>query len=210
MTIPVEQYTDAYFGFDPTYQHKGGYSNYHFMNHRAENSKFYNNPEDSTGTYFGDLIKYLNIKLTNRFIGKKVLVIGCAFGFEVAELRNLGVLADGVDAYANAVQKAEIYAPEAAPYITAGVDIRTHIDTYGRNEYDYIFSRWFLECMSDEDLLVLIPKMNFVCKFDQLHVINTNAPILWYKQRIAADYAAMDFNKTIIVENDDFDNLINV
>ena len=158
--LDPKDYDARYFeGKHQDYSHSAGYTSY-------RDESYFTNPSNSV--VFGGLCSTLNTILKNQLQGKKLLVIGCAYGFEVNGFRNLGTDAYGVDVSNYAISQAN---SNIAPYLEVA-DIRTKIYSYDNNEWDYIFSRWFLECMSDNDLYDLIPQLNRVCKNTQIHVIN--------------------------------------
>lgn len=161
--------------------------------------------EQSTGNVFGDLCKAFNIKLTNRFVGKKLLVIGCAYGFEVKAFRDLGIDAWGIDVSSFAISQAE---SSIQSYLQVG-DIRTAILSMGRNSYDYIFSHYFMECMSDSDLVTLIPELNRVARSGQVHTVTTNSNPDYYNVKTLSQWLALAWEQgTILVENNNFDNYV--
>ena len=204
--LQSSEYDISYFnGQGTTYTHNAGYTDYSWVNYPSVSNRYVPTIEDSTGTIYGDLAKGLNINLNNRFIGKSVLVVGCAYGFEVKGFRDLGIDAWGIDVSAYAISQAD---PSIAPYLEVA-DARVKMPTYLRNQWDYIFSRWFLECMSDVDLATIIPDMNFACKNEQVHIINTTLRDDYYNTKSIAEWLALPFeNKTILIPNDNFDEYV--
>jgi hypothetical protein len=205
--LQPSEYDASYFeGGEQTYAHNAGYTHYHRVQYNQRGMYAPTVPiEESTGNVYGDLCKVFNIKLNARFVGKKLLVIGCAYGFEVKAFRDLGVNAWGIDVSAFAISQAE---SSIQPYLQVG-DIRTAILSMGRNSYDYIFSRWFLECMSDTDLAALIPELNRVNKSGQVHNINTDMRTDYYNTKTLAQWLALGWEQgTILVANNDFDNYV--
>ena len=98
---------------------------------------------EGTGEYYKDRAK--KIFDTYNLEGKKVLDIGCAFGFTVKDLREFGADAYGIDFSEYAVGVAN------SPYVTLA-DARTHAKSLKVNEYDLIIMCEFLHCLTDEDI----------------------------------------------------------
>jgi len=205
--LQPSEYDERYFdGKNQTYTHNAGYTDYNKIQYNQISAR-YLPIEESTGNVFGDLCKGLNIKLTNRFIGKSLLVIGCAYGFEVKGFRDLGIDAYGIDVSDFAISQAD---PSIQPFLEV-TDIRTKVEEYSRNQWDYIFSRWLLECISDDDLTTLIPELNRVCKNNQVHIINTQLQSDYYNTKNLTDWQTLDFDRgTILIANDNFDEYITI
>ena len=208
--LQPSEYDASYFeGSTQTYTHNAGYGEYHRMQYNRVAAGFGFTAEESTGNVFGDLAKGLNIKLNGRYVGKTVLVLGYAYGYEVKAFRDLGILADGIDVSPFAISQAEASIQQ---YLQVQ-DARTYLPTLGRNAYDYIFSRWFLECMSDADLIDLIPEMNRVCKQDQAHIMSTNSrkatdTIKGYNIKTLDEWELLPFERgSVLVVNDDFNDV---
>jgi len=215
--LSTSEYDALYFeGAENTLAHNAGYSSYRRLNVKTKGLFSDRNVsiEDSTGNYYGDLCKSLNINLNSRFVGKRLLVIGSAYGYEVAQFRALGIDAYGIDVSQYAYDQAD---PAIQPYLIVG-DIRTAILSMGRNGYDYIFSRWFIECMSDDDLEVgtyagkpLLTELTRVCKSGQVHITNPNSNPVYYNSKPLTEWQAMNWETgTILVANDDFSNYVTV
>lgn len=206
--LTPSEYDASYFeGGTQVYTHNAGYTNYSRIQYNIRGSRPEVPIEESTGTTFGDLIKGLNIKLNGQFIGRSVLVVGCAYGFEVEGFRALGVDAVGVDVSAFAISQAK---PEIQPYLEVA-DIRTKILTYGNRRFDYIFSRWFLETMSDVDLQALIPEMKRVARRGQCHIVNPYMNSEYYNVKTFQgwiDLFDVLSSNTVLIANDDFDNYV--
>jgi len=217
--IPVSEYDISYFeGRLGAYTHNAGYTNYGAVNYPSKGN--FVPIEQSTGRFIWDLIKHFNILLNNRFVGKTVLVVGCAYGDEVKAFRDLGVLATGIDVSNYAITQGKALYPDIASYLIEA-DARTIIPTYHKNEWDYIFSKQLLECMSDADLATLIPAMNNACKNDQCHFVqwdgDPGADVTgfeignFYNLKILTEWAAMPFSVgTILIHALDVDNYITV
>jgi len=156
--LQPEEYDISYFdGRKATYSHNAGYGAYERW-YRKEGV-------NSLGEFWKDEAKkYLD---TYQLQGKKVLELGCAKGFIVKDLRDMGVDAYGLDISQYAIDNCE---PEAAPYLTVG-DARTTLSTYKNREFDVVFSRSFMECIPEADLPSLIDDINRISK-SQFHIID--------------------------------------
>ena len=98
---------------------------------------------ESTGEYYKDRAKKLFD--TYNLAGKKVLDIGCGFGYTVLDLRDMGADAYGIDFSEYAVSVAN------SPYVTLE-DARTYAKGLKVNEYDLIIMCEFLCCLTDEEI----------------------------------------------------------
>ena len=206
--MPVLQPTEydaSYFeGASQSLTHNAGYSDYSRVQYNSRSTRFVASLEESSGTVFGDMAIGLNVN--GRFIGKKMLVVGCAYGYLVQKLRDLGVDAWGIDVSPFAIGQAD---PAVAPYLEVA-DARVKMQTYRRNEWDFVLSRWFLSCMSDTDLPSLITEMNRVTK-NQIHIVNPIVNPLFYNQKTLLEWADLPFAVgTILIPNDDFNGYFTV
>ena len=102
---------------------------------------------EGTGEYYKDRAK--KIFDTYNLQGKKVLDIGCGFGFTVADLREMGADAYGIDFSEYAVGVAN------SPYVTLA-DARTYVKNLKVNEYDLIIMTEFLCCLTDTEITQLV------------------------------------------------------
>jgi len=161
----------------------GGYQKYDKW-HRRDSA--FVSLEESTGEYYSDIIKMLNPN--NSLIGKDVLEIGCAKGFAVEAMRDAGIKGYGVDISAYAISQARA---DIQQYLTVA-DVRTWLPTLKNNAYDFLFSRWWLQCMNDADLPALISQMNRVCKGVQVHMIYMNLSE-WYNIKTLEEWRAYDW-----------------
>jgi SAM-dependent methyltransferase len=128
---------------------------------------------ESTGEFFRDIAKKFYIE--HALQGKKVLELGCAYGFMIEDLRNMGVDAWGLDVSQYAYDQAS---DAIKPYITVA-DARTYLNNYANNQWDAIISRWFIYCFEDSELPALITEMNRVARF-QAHIIPVGGPTAYY------------------------------
>jgi len=158
--LKPNEYDISYFdGKHTSLTHNAGYTEYKRWNRRSP-SDF---PADQ-GEFFKDIAKVCVDKYSLQ--GKKILVVGCAKGYIVEDLRSLGVDAYGIDVSSYAIGEAS---PEVQPYLTVA-DAKTHLKTYSANEFDVIFSRWFLCCIGDVDMPGLVKDMNAKSS-QQVHII---------------------------------------
>src|SRR3990172_11155820 len=120
-TLQPQEYDISFFdGADSPYQHNAGYQGYQRWQ-RIEG-------DESSGEFFKDYAKSLFDKY--QLNGKKVLEIGCAKGFLVKDLRDLGTDAYGLDISEYAIGKAEAKVRE---FLSIG-DARTALAGYGDAE----------------------------------------------------------------------------
>ena len=204
MALDFEQ---AYFEGHLGLGHASGYTDYRRMSYNAKLLDRVGTEAESTGNNIGDIMKQMNVMINSRFVGKSCLVLGSAYGYEVYQLRQLGIDAHGLDVSQWAYDQAD--ASLKPDHLTIG-DVLDILPTYKRNEWDYIFSRDFLGCFTDGELATLISSMNRVCKNDQLHVIYQNNPT-WYNVKSLTEWQAMPFkSQTILVQADDFPNYVTV
>jgi hypothetical protein len=187
--------------------HPAGYTEYGRVQFNQFSTKFVPTLAESTGNLFGDLCKGMNINLNNRFVGKTLLILGAAYGFEVKGFRDLGIDAWGVEVSPYAISKAE---PAIQPYLI-NQNALTYLPTQARNGWDYIFSRTFLECFSDADLATLITQMNRVSRSEQVHIVYPASNPAYYNSKTLAQLALLPFDRgTILIQNDDLINYVTV
>jgi len=191
--LKPKEYDISYFdGKKTTYSHNAGYAEYKRW------KRFGNDfvpTEESTGEYFRDLA--LRLKNDYSLANKKVLELGCAKGFVVEDLREMGVDAYGIDVSQYAIDQAS---PAVKPYLTVA-DARTHLSTYKNKEFDVVFSRWFLSCIDDADLPNLIKEMNRISKL-QVHIVREEMPPEFYNAKLGKEWLNFDWAKgTIIIPN---------
>lgn len=106
--------------------------------------------KECTGEYYRDIAKTLFDRYNLQ--GKKVLDIGCAFGFFVSDLRSMGAEAYGIDWSYYACEHAELM---AEPFITCE-NVLTEIYNYDQDEFDLIIMRDFLCCVDEGDLATFL------------------------------------------------------
>ncbi len=194
--LQPNEYDQSYFdGQISTYAHNAGYRKYRRW-FREDPSTFPNLPE-SKGEYFKDIAA--TVDQLGVLTGKKCLDIGCAYGFIVEDLRDLGYEVYGLDCSQYAHDKAR---QDIQQYITVA-DARTYLQNYSKNEFDVIWSRRFMECMADEDIPDLIDEMNRISKY-QVHIIGCDDSFHgtkrdYYNLKTINDWLSYDWDKGTIL-----------
>jgi len=198
--LQTSEYDASYFdGALQPMRHNAGYSEY---------KRWYRNEgEGSLGEFWKDYAaRWINHLALS---GKKVLEIGCAKGFLVKDLRDMGVDAWGLDVSQYAVDNCE---PEVAPYLQVG-DARTALAQYNNKQWDVLITLRFLECIPEADLPALITQMNRISKL-QVHVVDDftgdkAVAAQYYVSKTQAQWASLGFAKgTKIVAQENLDNII--
>lgn len=190
--LPTE-YNASYFdGKDQAMAHNAGYSSYKRWKR--------NEGVDSLGEYWLDEAKKLVD--THNITNLKVLEIGCAKGFMVQDLNDMGVNAFGLDvsdyAINTAPDSATTVRPDLAIKFFVG-DMRTALAQFGRNEFDLVYSMRTLECIDDTDLPDIITELNRIAK-KQIHVLDEfsgdqSGAAQYYNGKVIEDWVAMKFSK---------------
>ena len=121
----------------------------------------------------------MRLKIDYSLEGKKVLEIGCAKGFVVEGLRDLGVDAYGIDVSQYAIDCAR---EDIKPYLKVA-DVRTALADYKNKEFDLIFSRWTLCCFTDEEIAKMIIQMNRIA-VQQVHWMMETGNATYYNLKI--------------------------
>ncbi|MFH1596711.1 MAG: hypothetical protein ABIG94_10145 [Pseudomonadota bacterium] len=126
-------------------------------------------------------------------VGLKVLELGCAFGSLVRYLRSLGANAYGLDLSWPISQGIALW-PELQPYLIVS-EALTYLNAPARkrNEYGAVISRGFLDCLSDAELAVAIPRINFICKSQQVHMVDPSDEAEYYNVKTLAQWQALPF-----------------
>ncbi len=181
---PIE-YDISYFdGAKAGVTHNAGYSRYERW-YRKDSKK-------SLGEYFKDYA--VRLVETYALTGLKVLEIGCAKGFIVKDMRDLGVDCYGLDVSKYAIDNAEAGMDK---YLTVG-DARTYLTNYADSEFDVVFSLRTLECFSDLELINLINEINRIAK-RQFHVLDEfkegQGIGQFYTQKTLPEWQNLDFSK---------------
>jgi len=188
--LEPNEYDISYFdGRSTSLKHNAGYSEYVRWN------RF--DGVGSTGEYWRDQAASLDGR--NQIVGKKVLEIGCAKGFVVEELRDLGIDAWGLDVSPYAIGEAT---STLQPFLHTG-DARTYLANFARNEFDLVLSMRFLECISEADMPDLVDEMNRISWY-QYHTIDTVPPPNYYTVQPMSWWSDLKWkkNRTILVDRD--------
>ena len=132
-------------------------------------------------------------------VGLKVLELGCAFGSLVRYLRSLGANAYGLDLSWPISQGIALW-PELQPYLIVS-EALTYLNdpSRKRNEWDAVISRGFLDCFSDADLAVMIPRLNYICKLKQIHVVDPDDESEYYNRKTLAEWQALSFEAGTVI-----------
>ena len=189
--LQPSEYNAYYFdGGSQSLAHNAGYRKYRRW-YRRDSGSFPNADQ-----HFDEYWKDIAYKITQRFNlnGKKILDIGCAYGFLVEDLRGFGVDAYGLDVSQYAYDQASEI---VKPYLTVA-DARTHLQTYADNEFWALCSIRFLPCMSDEDLAIVVPEMNRISKY-QVHSIDLKLLPEYYNTKTIEEWMALSFAKGTLI-----------
>lgn len=179
MLLPSE-YDESYFeGKQGDYRHNAGYSNYKDVGFESLADKI--------------VTKYPNI------VGKRVVDVGCAYGYLVKYLRDRGVDCLGRDISNFAISQAE---PSISPFL----QVKDVLDNYPNN-IDGIISVRFLVCFDEPTVDLIIAHFNTSVNF-QLHIIDQDVNEKYYLEQPLSWWAEKPWNPgTILIkrENTDFD-----
>lgn len=180
--LDPSEYDASYFdGASQPLAHNAGYSRYE----RWVRDDSPQNPDDA-GEYWAEIARRLNSN--NRFNNKTVLEVGCAKGFVVEDLRAIGIEAYGLDVSQYCYDQAS---PSIQPYFTVG-DALTVLQTYSRNQFDWLFSMRLFECIPDADIQPIIDAMDF-CSRNMFHQIGTQENANFYNIKTPAQWQAYDW-----------------
>ncbi|MCP6727578.1 MAG: class I SAM-dependent methyltransferase [Patescibacteria group bacterium] len=188
MVLQTNEYDISYFdGAKATLRHNAGYSNYERW--------IRDGGENSLGEFWKDKAKELFD--TYSLNGKKVLELGCAKGFIVEDLREMGVDCYGLDVSSYAIGEATDI---VKPFLTIA-DAKTGLSKYKDNEFDIVFSLRFLECFEDVELTELITEINRISKF-QFHLVDESGNETYYIIKSLDEWIKYNFSKeTVIYSN---------
>jgi len=183
--------TARFFGYDGSMP--GGYGLYQPVHYQV-NPAFNSSPENDS--WYGRAQKFAQ---HGGLVGLKVLELGCAWGSLVRYMRQLGANAYGLDLSWPISQGIALW-PELQPYLIVA-DARTWLAApeRKRNEYDAVISRGFLDCLTDTELAVIIPQINFITKSQQVHVVDQSDDPEYYNQKTLAEWQALPFEAGTIV-----------
>lgn len=183
--LKPKEYDISYFDGDKSEKtHEAGYSTYV--------RQFGNPKKDSLGEFWLDVAADLAFKY--QLQGKTVLELGCAKGFIVKSLRDLGVNAYGIDISEYAVGQCET---EVASFIQVA-DVLTHLQNLPSGSFDWIISRDFLNCFTDTQIKKMIPEMNRVA-VSQVHLETLKGNVKYYNMKANWDYLNFKKGTQIIV-----------
>lgn len=194
--LNVSEYDSSYFdGRLQATRHNAGYGKY---------ERWFRNDSEFWKDKASNWVNHLALS------GKKLLEIGCAKGFLVKDLRDLGVDAWGIDVSPYAIGECE---PEVAPYVSVADARNLGSLGYSRNEFDVLVTSRFMECMSDAEINQFITDSQFISR-KCVHLITPPDRLneTYYNSRTLAQWEA-DFNwkkGTVLAPYNDEDNFITV
>ena len=158
--LQPSEYDISYFdGRLSSLTHNAGYTVYNRW--FRTNNDFLPNGQ-STGEFWKDMA--LKYNLDHSLQNKKVLEIGCAKGFVVEALRDLGVDAYGIDVSQYAISCAR---EDIKPFLTVA-DARTSLANYANREFALLYSRRTLSCMTNAEITSMVTQMNRIA-VQQVH-----------------------------------------
>ena len=189
MLTIVDFNTARFFGYDGNMP--GGYGLYQPVHYQV-NPAFNSSPENDS--WYGRAQKFVE---RGGLVGRKVIELGCAYGSMVRYMRQMGADAYGLDLSWPISQGIAMW-PELQPYLIVA-DARIWVPAQAKNSWDAIISRGFLDCLSDAELAALIPEMNRVCKFQQVHVIDQTDDPEFYNQKTLAEWQALPFEAGTLI-----------
>ncbi len=171
----------------------GGYGKYQPV-HYSVNPAYNSSPENEV--WYARAQKFIE---HGGLVGLKVLELGCAFGSLVRHLRSLGANAYGLDLSWPISQGATLW-PELQPYLIVSEALAYLNDpARKRNEWDAVISRGFLDCLSDAELTIVIPRINFICKSKQVHVVDPDDEAEYYNVKTLAQWQALPFEAGTVI-----------
>ena len=135
-----------------------------------------------------DWLERAQTLIRNYGLSGKVLELGCAMGSWVEAMRRTGLEAYGLDLpWPIDFALANLW-PELEPCLVKA-DARDYLSSSVRRkgEWDFIVSWNFLECLSDKDLRLVVPKLDYVAK-DQIHIIDPRADGEFYNRKTLAEW----------------------
>lgn len=132
-------------------------------------------------------------------VGRTVIDLGCGFGSLVYWLNQQGADAWGLD-LSYPISQAQVLWPAIAnKFIVA--DARIWVPAQAKNSWDGVISRGFLDCLTDTELEAIIPELNRICKFLQVHAVDPSNDPEYYNQKTLAEWQALPWEPgTIIVD----------
>ena len=164
------------------YSHNAGYSNYDLERNNVR--------------------KRVDKMFAGAYQKGNVLELGCAKGFAVERLMELGVEAKGVDISEFAISEAK---EEIKKHLVLE-EVISFLKSQPSNSYENIVSFWFIECLNDEELSELSKEANRVSN-NQYHFTNSFCNKKYYNAKNPEEYKPFGFKNTIISNGDDRLNL---
>ena len=181
--------TARFFGYDGNMP--GGYGKYQPVRNQV-NPIFNSDPQNDE--WYQKAQRFIQ---HGGLVGRKIIELGCAFGSLVRWLRSQGADAYGLDLSWPISQGIALW-PELEPYLIVA-DARTWMPTQKKNSWDGIISRGFLDCQTDADLTVMIPEINRICKFQQVHSVDPANDPEFYNQKTLAQWQALPWESGTII-----------
>jgi len=138
------------------------------------------------------------------YIGKKVLELGCAKGFLVKALRDLGVKAFGIEWSQYATDESVI----PVNYRFVG-DVRTDLVVQPQNTFDLVCSWGFFECLDETEIANVVSNCNRISK-KQIHIFSLGANPNYYNIQPLSYWQGKGFtaNKTILATFPDWERVM--
>lgn len=179
-------YNEQYFnGKRAEYSHNAGYSNYDAQKN--------------------DILRSFNkLQRGYKFL-EPILELGCAKGYIVERLLELNYNVKGVDVSSFAISEAE---KELQPHLIISEAI-SFLESQPDNSYGTIFSRWFIECLTNEELIKIAPQINRV-GINQLHYTNSFSNINFYNSKKPIEYKEFGFENVLITNGTNTEDYINM
>jgi SAM-dependent methyltransferase len=189
-----EEFDKRYFdGRKCTYSHNAGYSEYRRMPGWRDT---FIPTDESGGEFYRDLSFWL--VRTFNLEGRKVLDVGCAYGFIVEDLRSMNVNAWGIDVSEYAISQAS---KDVRPYLVLGDALLSLHDAVD-NAFDLVFSRWFMNCLPDMIIPAMIAEFNRI-SHRQVHIIFEDIHPEFYTCKPIEDWLIYDWKPgTILMRGD--------
>jgi len=139
----------------------------------------------------GEVLKTRAYQLLNSqpFLNSTVLEIGCGFGHMVEDLVDFGVDCYGIDISSYAIGEAQTRRPDLASRFSVQ-DCRD-LSGYGRNDFDYVFTRDFLCVLTDVELEAFFDEVNRISR-NSVHITKDGADNAeFYNPKTIAEYVSL-------------------
>lgn len=169
--------------------------------------------EGETVAFNGTLRKLWDRIQGQSFTNAKVLEIGGATGYFSKNAKHFfpSITYDVIDLSTYWTTTKPSIEPTVNTYFNQDVMERatgSGANGFKNNDYDVIISRLVLECLTDAELAVLIPKLNAWCRVQQVHIFsnptNLNQPTKdanAYNAKTLAQWALMGFESGTILQD---------